>query len=63
MIGIPTKETIWAQHVTESGRVYYVTSTALRDVYYMYEVVDGKATKLGKASTPPELEKKFIKEG
>lgn len=62
MTGIPSNEKIWFQRTTTNGKHYCITSKASRDIYYIYEVIDGKATKLGKGATPPVLEEKFIKE-
>ena len=62
MTGIPSNEKIWAQPIGRDGRHYCITSKASRDIYYIYEIIDDKATKLGKGAIPPVLEEKFIKE-
>ena len=62
MTGIPSTEKIWFQRFTVDGRHYCITSKMSRDIYYIYEIIDGKATKLGKGPNPPTLEEKFIKE-
>ena len=36
-----------------------MTSKEARDYYFLYELVDGKLKKLGKARSPKELEEKF----
>lgn len=60
--GIPKTETIWVTYTSEKGEVYHTTAkTNNRDYYYLYKMVDGKAQKLGRARTPTELEKKFLK--
>lgn len=62
MTGIPSNEKIWVQIKTDNKRLYYITSKASRDMYYIYEIKDDKATKLGKGSNPQALETKYIKE-
>ena len=62
MTGIPNNEIIWLQRTSKDGTLYYVTSKALRDTYYIYEIIDNKATKIGKGPNPSALELKFIKE-
>lgn len=58
---IPKGEILWVRHCDKHGAVTHViTSNQSRDVYYMYTVSDGKMTKLGRAKTPIELEKKYL---
>ncbi len=58
---IPKGEILWVRHCDKHGAVTHViTSNQNRDVYYMYTVSDGKLTKLGRAKTPIELEKKYL---
>ena len=59
--GIPKTERIWETRLTGDGRKFYVTSKESRDYYFLYKEENGKAVKLGKAKTPLELEKKYIK--
>ena len=60
--GIPKTETIWVTYTSEKGEVYHTTAkTNNRDYYSLYKMVDGKAQKLGRARTPTELEKNFLK--
>lgn len=57
---IPKNEQLWTTYRDESGNVrFFVTSTALRDSYIMYQTEEGMPKKLGRASTPTELENKY----
>lgn len=58
--GVPSSETVWLDFKTSDGKRYLITSKVLRDWYYIYRVTDGKAEKLGKASSPMELEQEYI---
>lgn len=58
--GIPKSERIWVTHKTEKGETFYITSKESRDCYFIYKEEKGKAVKLGKASSPVDLEKKYI---
>ena len=60
-IKIPKSEQVWATYNNVNGEtVYVMTSKASRDFYFLYKLnSDGSLVKLGKARTPPELEKKF----
>lgn len=40
---------------------YIITAKAARDVYYLYSIVDSKPKKVGKASTPVDLEERYMK--
>ena len=39
MTGIPNNEIIWLQRTSKDGTLYYITSKALRDTYYIYEII------------------------
>ena len=43
----------------DHGLRFVITSKPTRDCYFAYEVVDGELRKLGKSSSPYELEAKF----
>lgn len=58
--GISKSEIVWAQVIGYDNTTYYVTSKPIRDVYYLYKMVDGKAERLGQSKSPISLEKKFI---
>lgn len=56
----PKGEQIWVQYYNHSRDLLFIlTSKEIRDYYFLYELVDGKFKKLGKAKSPVELEKKF----
>lgn len=57
---IPKNERLWTTYRDEAGNVrFYVTSTTTRDAYIMYQTADGRSQKLGRASSPIELENKY----
>ena len=56
MKGIPSNEKIWLTRVFPNGEMYYITSKATRDCYYLYKDNDGTAKKIAKGKNPLELE-------
>lgn len=58
---IPKGERLWVSYYNKKGELLFsLTSKELnRDWYYLYKIEEGKQTKLGKAKTPAELEKKY----
>lgn len=58
--GIPKTEIIWQTYTRIDGSVFYITSKPIRDYYFCYRLIDGKATKLGKAKTPLDLSEKYF---
>lgn len=58
--GIPKNEKIWVKRITEKDETFYITSKEARDYYFIYKYENGKATKLGKAKSPLDLEEKYI---
>ncbi len=60
-IKYPKNEIPWVSYVGTNGNIVCVlTSNKTQEYYYLYEVQpDGSLQKLGKAKSPPELEKKF----
>lgn len=61
MIGCPKGERPWvAYYGCGYSLAFFVTSkTGSRDIYYLYEVSDGTAKRIGKSKSPRELEEKF----
>lgn len=60
--GIPKNERVWVDAIKESGNRYLITSKINdRSTYFAYQVLDGKAVKLGKNSNPKTLEEKYFK--
>ena len=58
---LPPNETIWVQYLHNEIPIYAITSTKVRDCYYLYEVKDNKLIKTKyKNKDPTELEK-YIK--
>lgn len=62
MKGLPSKEIIMTEIKSLEGETFYITTTALRDTYYIYRIQDNTATKLGSSKSPTELETKYINE-
>ena len=54
-------EKIWLTQIT-SAKTYIITSTNLRDMYYLYEVIDGKPVKTKYKNTNPTELNKYIKD-
>lgn len=62
MKGFPKGEVLWETYTTEKGEVYFITSKEFdRSFYYLYRQEQNNKVRVGKAKTPVELEKKFIK--
>lgn len=58
--GIPKGERVWTGYYNRKGELLFViTSKEARDWYFLYEREGEGFKKLGKAKSPPELEKKF----
>ena len=56
----PASETVWVRYANSKGEtICIITSKETRDWYYLYDLVDGKFVKRGKAKEPPELVEKF----
>ena len=54
----PKNEIILVQYIKDDKPVYIITSTMLRDMYYLYKVENDKLVKTKhKNKTPTELEK------
>ena len=60
--GVPRSEQIWLErHAGEN--VYIITSKENNmDMFFLYRIDNGRAVKLGKSKSPPELERKYIDE-
>ena len=59
-ITYPKGEIPWVSYYDEHGNFkYLLTSKAPRDFYYLYEVTEGKLTKLGRSRNPKELEETY----
>lgn len=52
---------MWVGYYNTDGALqHFMTSKPTRDYYFMYKVNDdGSFTKLGKAKSPPDLEKRY----
>lgn len=57
---IPKNERQWLAYYDKCGvKRFVMTSSAMRDYYYLYEVSNGSFVKLGKDRSPKKLEEKF----
>lgn len=55
----PKTEIVWETIFDGKHNIKYVITSKLeRDYYFLYEVADGKLSKLGRAKSPLELKSK-----
>ena len=55
----PKNETIWVRYYDAKNNLrFMVTSKQSRDNYFLYEINDGKANKIGRAISPKDFENK-----
>lgn len=60
MITLPKNEIIWLKYIQHGKTTHIITSTSLKDMYYLYEVKGEKLTKTRyKAHSPIDLYKHF----
>lgn len=62
MKGIPSSQYVVVTILSSNSKTFYITTTALQDLYYIYEVKDNVATKLGSSKNPLDLENKYVLE-
>ena len=56
----PAGEIAWVRYLNKAGEtICIITSKESRDCYFLYDLIDGKFVKRGKAKEPPELIEKF----
>ena len=59
-IKCPKGEIVCVRYYNINGELMFVlTNKPLAEVYFLYEVVNNKLEKLGKAKTPPKLEEMY----
>lgn len=58
---IPKNERLWVSYLDFNGTLTQIITSKSdsRDTYYLYEVSGDSIKKLGKSSSPTELENKF----
>ena len=62
-ISAPAGEIIWVQYVNNGAITHFITSTKMRDYYYLYKIVNDKVVKTKyKSNNPMQLEK-YIEKG
>lgn len=60
MINAPEGEILWVQILRDEVVTYVITSTPLRDTYYLYKVQNGKLKRTRyQSDDPTELERKI----
>ena len=60
MAKIPKDERVWVTYKNKRGEVrYLITSKQARDVYFLYEQIDGDLKRLWKSPSPEALLEKF----
>lgn len=64
MIKAPKNEILWVQHLHKGNVIYVITSTMMRDTYFLYKVEDNdKLVKTRhKSSNPQDLEKYIVRD-
>lgn len=62
MKGLPSKKIVMTEIKSLKGETFYITTTALRDIYYIYKIANSAVTKLGSSKNPLALEDKYIEE-
>ena len=63
MVKTPKGELSWVRELNDKGEeIYLITSNLVRTIYYLYAINGDKLIKLGKGSSPLDLEK-FKKKG
>lgn len=55
----PKNEVLWVTYYKDDEPKFFITSSPMRDVYFLYEAESGKLKKLGKETSPMILEEKF----
>lgn len=61
MIKAPDGETIWVQYMSDGKVTHVITSTKLRDYYYLYKVNGDKLVKTKHQSPNPMDLVKYVK--
>ena len=61
MIKAPDGETIWVTYMNDGKITHVITSTKLRDYYYLYKVNGDKLTKTKHQSANPMDLVKYVK--
>lgn len=57
----PKGERIWVGYYNQAHELKFITTSKenSRDYYLLYELVDGEFRRLGRSTSPKELEEKF----
>ena len=62
MYKYPPGEIIWSGYYNADGKLRYITTSKQdRFHYFLYELIDDKFVKLGKAYSPKVLEEKYVR--
>ena len=60
MKGIPKNERIWEDIRPDKSSRFLITSKPDRTAYFIYQIVDGAAKKLGQNRNPKKLTQNYV---
>lgn len=58
---IPNNEILWVTYIINGKPAYAITSTKIRDVYYLYRVKEDELIKTNRKSENPNDLEKYVK--
>lgn len=56
---LPKGEVLWVTYYKKDKPAYIITSTPMRDSYFLYDVTGDKPKKLAKSQSPKVFEEKY----
>lgn len=61
MLKIPNNEILWVTYIINEKPAYAITSTKIRDVYYLYRVKDDELVRTNRRAENPNDLEKYVK--
>ena len=61
MLKIPNNEILWVTYIINEKPAFAITSTKIRDVYYLYRVKDGELVRTNRRAENPNDLEKYVK--
>ena len=58
---IPNNEILWVTYIINEKPAYAITSTKIRDVYYLYHVKDDELVRTNRRAENPNDLEKYVK--
>lgn len=58
---IPNNEILWVTYIINEKPAYAITSTKIRDVYYLYRVKDDELVRTNRRAENPNDLEKYVK--